>query len=154
MEEDLENTPSIVTTFYTCPYCEEQVETETELVALEISIFRTAGNHPVAKDTYGDYSFQPYLLHRECWEELEESARETVADTPVKLVTSEACSTCRGSLFEDDPCVLATAGELAESRVDGLTFQRQELPKVSCLLCLASHIEEMFDEWQDLEEYR
>jgi hypothetical protein len=153
MEEDLENAATIVAAFYTCPHCEEPVETETELVALEISVFRTAGDHPVAKDINGDYSFQPYLLHRECWELVEDSARETVADMPVKLVTAGACRTCRGSLLEDDGCVRATAGELVESRVDGLTFQRQEPPQVSCLLCLASSIEELFDEWQDLEEY-
>jgi hypothetical protein len=153
VEEDLENSAAIVARYYTCPHCDEPVETETELVALEISVFRTADDHPVAKDMNGDYSFPPYLLHRECWEWVEDSARETVADTPVKLVTSVACHTCRGSLSEDDPCVCATAGELVDSRVDGLTFQRQELPQVSCLLCLASSIEELFNEWQDLEEY-
>lgn len=153
MEEDLEDTASVVAAFYTCCHCDESVEVDTELVALEISIFRTAGDHPVAKDMNSDYAWPPYLLHRECWELVEDSARESVADTPVKLVTSGACHTCRGSLSEDDPCVRATAGELVESKVDGLTFQRQELPQVSCLLCLASSIEELFDEWQELEEY-
>lgn len=153
MEEDLEDAASVVAAFYTCCHCDESVEADTELVALEISVFRTAGDHPVAKDMNGDYSFPPYLLHRECWEWVEDSARESVADTPVRLVTSGACRTCRGSLSEDDPCVRATAGELVESKVDGLTFQRLELPQVSCLLCLASSIEELFDEWQELEEY-
>lgn len=153
MEETLEDPTETVESLYLCPQCDEPIELGTELIALEISVFRTAGDHPVAKDMDSDYAWPPYLLHRECWEWVADNARETVADTPVKLVTSGACHTCRGSLSEDDPCVRATAGEIVESKVDGLTFQRQELPQVSCLLCLASSIEELFDEWEDLEDY-
>ena len=155
MEEDLEEQdPVTLCHLYFCPHCEEEIEVECESVAMEIVVLRTDGPNTIVKDDAGNYSFRPYLLHLSCWEWLESEMREEAADRPPSATNPpRKCSTCEDMLTEDDPCADVTVGELRESKVDGLTFQRHGHLATVCVLCLQTAVETYLDGWDELHEF-
>lgn len=156
MEEDLEEQdPPVAISLYFCPRCDEEVFQESELVAMEVAVYRTDGKPVrIATDDNGNYAFPPYLLHLECWEWMESEAREESADRPPETSHPlHKCHICEERLDDSDPCVSITGGELRESRVDGLTFRRQGAPVIVCVLCLATEIEDHLCGWEELPEF-
>lgn len=105
----------------------------------------------------GDYSYHPYLLHLECWEEICGDIQDAVADMPPVRGESPCltCSCCKSTLDEYEPFAAATLSELRRSRRTPSGNTTSVLTDIGqfesvCLRCVLALSGDHFKEWEPL----
>jgi hypothetical protein len=103
----------------------------------------------------GDFLYEPRILSLECWEELEETLREWVADQPPILDPRSVleCSACESGIQQGETLGLVQFGEVhcSQRTPDGVPTSIFESydndPKNVCIACLRLLNSELCNLW-------
>ena len=108
----------------------------------------------------GDYQYEPYILHFDCWEEILSDIQTCTQDCPPMTLAEGImeCCECKSTINTFEPFVASTFGEIqvSQRRPSGnpaSKIERIGKPKPVCLPCMAYVIDEHFPAWEQLLEY-
>lgn len=152
--------PKFFETRHMCPCCQEYIVYTDEVFLVEVTEAAQEGGQiltqPLQGDD-GDYSFEPYLMHLMCWEEVLEQMREATQDTPpVECIDGILyCKGCMSTIGSFEPFVAAYLGEIRVSHrnpnlVKDDKFEKNPNFDSYCLACIVHVFEEHFEDWEDL----
>ena len=152
--------PLYFETQHMCPCCQEYLVYTDEVYLVEVTEAAQDGGRiatqPMISDE-GDYLYEPYIMHFQCWEEVLEQIREATQDQPpVECVDGILfCKCCGSTIGNFEPYVAAYIGEIRVSqRSPNLTkndkIERYPDADPICLACIVHVFEEHFEDWEDL----
>lgn len=161
-EEDKDEIPPHRHTGRECDCCGEGLLYADEVFVLTIAEAAEENGQvfqDFLRDEDGDYRYQPYMMHLECWEEVLDYIDDATADQPPMEAEDGImkCSRCTSTIGNFEPFVAATFGEISvsERSPNGLpsaTFEALNNVTPVCLACIVHVIDDHFDEWEELVE--
>jgi hypothetical protein len=147
-------------TQHQCPCCQEMLVYTDEIFLLEVTQAAQDGGQILTEPLLGidgDYQFEPYMLHFQCWEEMQEQIQDMVRDQPPMECEDGIlyCSCCKSTIGNFEPFVAVTFGEIQVSQRTPNGEPADKMLRLApmdpvCLACIVNVFEENFDDWEEL----
>ncbi|GAF95522.1 unnamed protein product [marine sediment metagenome] len=152
--EDLYSTP------HGCASCEDQLFLTDELVLVQVVYTNALPDRIECYDIdngEGGFTYEPYFVHLDCWENFMEELDELTEHTPPTpdLLSIYDCSQCKSGIRAWETSCLVTPGELRRSPrapegVQGIHFDNcLGEPQLICISCITRMNDEVFEMWED-----
>lgn len=161
-EEEADSTPPWMRTEEPCASCGESIGFTDEVYLIQIEYAQQSPNGPelhIMQCNDGDYLFEPYFLHIECWEDILSELKDKVNDVPPSIHPEGVleCCMCGSSILLNEYLGTATIGEihLSDRRPNDQSstkFKPNGHPDVYCLHCIALINEEELEMWEGLNQ--
>lgn len=145
-----------------CAECAEEVVFTEDVVLLQIVQPHIFGSNTLlheVKDGDGDFAYEPYFLHFQCWESVVEQLETEIENMP-PVEDPDSCIRCRyckSGIRQWELCGSLSVGELhvakrAPNGVRGEDFVVAGEPDVICLYCLLLINEGVLTFWEHISQ--
>lgn len=169
IDDEAEDDEYWARTHLTCASCKECINYDEEVIAIIVvqaqyivlpdeETGKPRGRvefYPVLNDDDEDFTYEPLLLHFDCWDETCEEYHELIADEPRIRSRSPAtdickCSFCNAGIGRMQEFARVVIGEIGISeRKEQPTFKESEggSPEPVCLGCMERVNEQCIELW-------